>query len=94
MKRRRRKTPKKVYPRPDLPCMIAGCTRRFFSRGVCAHCYAAYRSAIKSGAITEQQALERNMILPAKERFGGHVGRYKKPAAKEAWMERLNARSQ
>lgn len=52
-------------------CSTPNCTRQHFIRGRCRCCYANYREAIKSGAITEADAVAQGLIDERKPAFGG-----------------------
>lgn len=69
-------------PRPN--CIIDGCDRPQFSRGLCHQDSLAFRRAIKAGEITEPEAIELGLVLP-KQRAGRKVERV------NPWNKRLQA---
>jgi len=58
---------------------LTGCDRPTFVRGLCKPCYAAFRSAVTAGRVTDQDAVDMGLVLPAspKTRPGPWVTRLK-----------------
>lgn len=47
-------------------CMVPGCKRKHYTRGVCHACYQTFQNAKRAGEITDEEAVAARLILPAR----------------------------
>ncbi len=55
-----------INPMQTIKCLIIKCEDEVQTRGLCAKCYSTARMMMASGKITEQELLDKGMILPAR----------------------------
>jgi len=51
--------------RTQKTCLIRGCDNPPVARGLCQTCRAAAKAAIQRGEVTEDELIERGLLLPA-----------------------------
>ena len=62
-------------------CMTPECGRPANTRGLCAVCHVAFRRAVRAGAISDSEAVERGLALPSLSPGRKPAGPWAKQAA-------------
>lgn len=77
---------------PDTTCLIDGCSREAYSRGVCRPCFQSSRDIIRRKWATDAQLVRSGLLLPPKRPAPRRMTPFRK--AFEETKEANNANAQ